>query len=97
MISATDVALLPTNWIVFGYSFRYSGTWLGGDETMRASKFTDAQMAFTIKQDEAGITVAEIYRKAGISQATYLNWKKCYGGLMSSGYCHVWTAPVLQE
>ena len=57
---------------------------------MRASKFTDAQMAFTIKQDEAGITVAEIYRKAGISQATYLNWKKCYGGLMSSGDCHVW-------
>ena len=43
---------------------------------MRASKFTDAQKAFVIKQGEAGIPVAEICRKAGISQATYFNWKK---------------------
>jgi len=28
--------------------------------------------------------VAEICRKAGISQATYFNWKKIYGGLMPS-------------
>lgn len=26
--------------------------------------------------------VAEICRKAGISQATYFNWKKRYGGLL---------------
>ena len=40
---------------------------------MRASKFTDAQKAFIIKQGEAGIPVAEICRKAGISQATNFN------------------------
>ncbi|BDW99190.1 transposase [Maricaulis maris] len=51
---------------------------------MRASKFTDAQKAFIIKQGEAGIPVAEICRKAGISQATFFNWKKRYGGLMPS-------------
>jgi putative transposase len=51
---------------------------------MRASKFTDAQKAFIIKQGESGIPVAEICRKAGISQATYFNWKKRYGGLMPS-------------
>lgn len=28
--------------------------------------------------------MAEICRKAGISQATYFNWKKIYGGLMPS-------------
>jgi hypothetical protein len=28
--------------------------------------------------------VAEICRKAGISQATYFNWKKRYAGLMPS-------------
>ena len=28
--------------------------------------------------------MAEICRKAGISQATYFNWKKRYGGLMPS-------------
>jgi putative transposase len=51
---------------------------------MRASKFTDAQKAFIIEQGESGIPVAEICRKAGISQATYFNWKKRYGGLMPS-------------
>jgi putative transposase len=28
--------------------------------------------------------VGEIYRKAGISEATYYNWRKKYGGLMPS-------------
>lgn len=51
---------------------------------MRASKFTGAQKAFIIKQGEAGIPVGEIRRKAWISQATYFNWKKRYGGLMPS-------------
>lgn len=39
-----------------------------------------AQKAFILKQGEDGMPVAEIYRKAGISQATYFNWKKNYGG-----------------
>jgi putative transposase len=51
---------------------------------MKASKFTDAQKAFIIKQGEEGTPVAEICRKAGISQATYFNWKKKYAGLMPS-------------
>lgn len=51
---------------------------------MKASKFTDAQKAFIIKQGDEGTTVAEICRKAGISQATYFNWKKKYEGLMPS-------------
>jgi putative transposase len=41
---------------------------------MKASKFTDAQKAFIIKQGEDGKTVAEICCKAGISSATYFNW-----------------------
>ena len=51
---------------------------------MKASKFTDAQKAFIIKQGEEGTPVAEICRKAGISQATYFNWKKKYAGLLPS-------------
>jgi len=51
---------------------------------MKASKFTDAQKAFILKQGEQGLPVAEICRKAGISQATYFNWKKKYAGLMPS-------------
>ena len=51
---------------------------------MKASKFTDAQKAFIVKQGEEGTPVAEICRNAGISQATYFNWKKKYAGLMPS-------------
>ena len=42
-------------------------------KTMKASKFTEAQKAFILKQDEEGTPVAEICRKAGISQATYFS------------------------
>lgn len=51
---------------------------------MKASKFTDAQKAFVIKQGEEGTPVAEVCRKAGISQATYFNWKKKYARLLPS-------------
>ena len=45
----------------------------------------DAQKAFIIKQVEGGTPVAKVCRKAGISHATYFNWKKKYAGLMPSG------------
>jgi Transposase len=48
---------------------------------MKASKFSDAQKAFILKQGKDGVPVAEICRKAGISQATYFNWKKKYDGM----------------
>tara|TARA_R110002012_G_scaffold228898_1_gene401440 strand:- start:885 stop:1199 length:315 start_codon:yes stop_codon:yes gene_type:complete len=53
-----------------------------GAEDMKASNFSDAQKAFILKQGESGMPVAEICRKAGISQATYFNWKKKYAGLL---------------
>jgi putative transposase len=48
---------------------------------MKASQFTDAQKAFVLKQGAEGVPVAELCRKAGISPATYFNWKKKYEGL----------------
>lgn len=51
---------------------------------MKRSKFTDAQIAFVLKQAEEGTPVAEVCRKAGISDATFYNWRKKYGGLMPS-------------
>ena len=48
---------------------------------MKASKFSDAQKVFILKQGAEGVPVAEICRKAGISQATYFNWKKKYDGM----------------
>jgi putative transposase len=48
---------------------------------MKKTKFTDAQIVFAIKQNESGVHVSEICRKMGISEATFYNWKKKYGGL----------------
>jgi putative transposase len=49
---------------------------------MKASQFLGAQKAFVIKQGDEGVQVAEICRKAGISQATYFNWRKKYAGML---------------
>jgi putative transposase len=49
---------------------------------MKASKFSDAQKEFILKQAADGMPVADICRKAGISPATYFNWKRKYDGLL---------------
>ena len=51
---------------------------------MKSSKFSDAQKAYVLRQGEEGVPIAEVCRKAGISQATYFNWKKKFGGLLPS-------------
>lgn len=48
---------------------------------MKKSKFTESQIVFAIKQVETGTRVDEVCRKMGISEATFYNWKKKYGGL----------------
>lgn len=56
---------------------------LGGPSpiAMKKSKFTESQIVFALRQAETGVTVAEVCRKMGISEATFYNWKKKYGGL----------------
>jgi putative transposase len=48
---------------------------------MKKSKFTEGQIVFALRQAEEGVKVAEVCRKMGISEATFYNWKKKYGGL----------------
>jgi transposase-like protein len=48
---------------------------------MKKTKFTEEQIAFALRQSETGIRIGEICRKMGISEATFYNWKKKYGGL----------------
>ena len=49
---------------------------------MKASKSSDAQKTFILRQEADGVPVADICRKAGIRSATYFNWKKKYHGLL---------------
>lgn len=51
---------------------------------MKKSRFSEQQIAFILRQAEEGTPVAEVCRKAGVSEATYYNWRKKYGGLMPS-------------
>ena len=51
---------------------------------MKQSRFSEQQIAFILHQAEEGVAVEEVCRKAGISEATYYNWRKKYGGLMPS-------------
>ena len=48
---------------------------------MKKTKFTEQQIAFALRQAETGTRVVEVCRKLGISDATFYNWKKKYGGL----------------
>jgi putative transposase len=48
---------------------------------MKRSKFTESQIVFALRQADTGVKVAEVCRKMGISEATFYNWKKKYGGL----------------
>ena len=51
---------------------------------MKRSRFSEPQIAFVLKQADDGTAVAEVCRKAGISEATFYNWRKKYVGLMPS-------------
>jgi putative transposase len=43
--------------------------------------FTEEQIAFALRQSEAGTSVAEIIRKLGISEQTFYRWKQRFVGL----------------
>lgn len=47
-------------------------------------RFTEEQIIGVLKEGEAGLKVAELCRKYGISDATYYNWKAKFGGMTVS-------------
>jgi len=48
---------------------------------MKRSKFTESQIVFALRQADSGVKVEEVCRKMGVSEATFYNWKKKYGGI----------------
>ena len=51
---------------------------------MQKKRFNESQILAAIKKQEAGITVKEVCRELGISEATLYNWKAKYGGMQAS-------------
>jgi putative transposase len=47
---------------------------------MRKSRFSETQIVAILKEGEAGVPVAEIVRKHGISRNTYFGWRRRYAG-----------------
>ena len=47
---------------------------------MKKSRFTESQIVAILKEGEAGLPVAQLARKHGISAATYYHWKSKYAG-----------------
>jgi putative transposase len=48
---------------------------------MKRSRYTEEQIIGILKEHEAGVPIAELCRKHGISDATFYNWKSKYGAL----------------
>lgn len=48
---------------------------------MKKTRFTEQQIAYALRQAESGVSVEEITRKMGVTQATFYRWKKKFAGM----------------
>jgi len=48
---------------------------------MKRSRFTEEQVAYALRQAEAGTAAGDVCRQLGVSEATFYVWKKKYANL----------------
>lgn len=48
---------------------------------VKRTRFTEEQIAYALRQAEAGAAVAEICRNMGVTEQSFYRWKRRYAGL----------------
>lgn len=51
---------------------------------MKKNKFSESPIMAIVKEQEAGLRITDICKKHSISEGTFFNWKKRYGGMTVS-------------
>lgn len=48
---------------------------------MRRSRFSEEQVIAILREQESGVSTADVCRRHGISSATFYKWKARFGGM----------------
>lgn len=51
---------------------------------MKKSRYTDNQILAILKQNESGVSVPDLCREHGMSDATFYKWRSKFGGMDAS-------------
>ena len=52
-----------------------------GPKKTKKSRFTEQQIAYALRQAESGVSIQEITRKMGVTEATFYRWRKKFAGM----------------
>ena len=61
---------------------------------MERKRYTDEQIAYALRQAEAGTPIKEVCRKLGVSEQTFYTWRRKFAGM---GVAELWELLPVQQ